>query len=56
MCITDDDYERSKAFGFLNEVKKKFTLQYGERVYTALPYAMNSDFNATMMAQMKVVP
>ena len=41
MCITDDNYERSKAFAFLSEIKKRFMIQYGERVYTALPYAMN---------------
>ena len=41
MCITEDNYERSKAFAFLGEIKKRFMNQYGERVYTALPYAMN---------------
>ena len=40
MCITEDTYERSKAFAFLNEIKKRFMNQYGERVFTALPYAM----------------
>jgi len=53
MCISDDNYERSKAFAFLNEIKKRFTVQYGERVYTALPYAMNSDFSSTLTAQMR---
>lgn len=53
MCITDDNYERSKAFAFLTEIKKRFTVQYGERVYTALPYAMNSDFSSTLTAQMR---
>jgi len=53
MCITEDNYERSKAFAFLGEIKKRFMNQYGERVYTALPYAMNSDFSSTLMAQMK---
>lgn len=53
MCITDDNYERSKAFAFLSEIKKRFMIQYGERVYTALPYAMNSDFSSTLTAQMR---
>ena len=41
MLITHGDFERSKAFAFLTEIKKRFLIQYGERVYTALPYAMN---------------
>jgi len=53
MCITEDTYERSKAFAFLNEIKKRFMNQYGERVFTALPYAMQSDFSSTLMAQMR---
>jgi len=53
MCITEDNYERSKAFAFLSEIKKRFMNQYGERVFTALPYAMNSDFSSTLMAQMR---
>jgi len=53
MCITEDNFERSKAFAFLNEIKKRFMNQYGERVHTALPYAMNSDFSSTLMAQMR---
>lgn len=53
MLITHGDFERSKAFAFLSEIKKRFSIQYGERVYTALPYAMNSDFSSTLTAQMR---
>jgi len=53
MLITHGDFERSKAFAFLTEIKKRFLIQYGERVYTALPYAMNSDFSSTLTAQMR---
>lgn len=53
MLITLGDFERSKAFAFLTEIKKRFLIQYGERVYTALPYAMNSDFASTLSAQMR---
>ncbi|XP_055894936.1 vesicle-associated membrane protein 7-like isoform X3 [Biomphalaria glabrata] len=55
MCITDDDFERSKAFLFLNEIKRRFQAQYGVRAQTALPYAMNSDFSRTMASQMRSV-
>ncbi|XP_041729939.1 vesicle-associated membrane protein 7 isoform X2 [Coregonus clupeaformis] len=53
LCITDDDFERSRAFSFLGEVKKRFQTTYGSRAQTALPYAMNSEFSSTLMAQMK---
>ncbi|XP_059155870.1 vesicle-associated membrane protein 7-like [Physella acuta] len=55
LCITDDDFERSKAFLFLNEIKRRFKAQYGVRAQTALPYAMNSDFSRTMASQMRSV-
>lgn len=53
LCITDDDFERSKAFLFLAEIKKKFQMQYGVRAQTALPYAMNSEFSRTLASQMR---
>jgi vesicle-associated membrane protein 7 len=31
LCITDDEFERSRAFSFLNEVKKRFQTTYGSR-------------------------
>lgn len=54
LCITDDDYERAKAFSFLSEIKRKFQMQYGVRAQTALPYAMNSEFSRVMATQMRV--
>ncbi|XP_011681933.1 vesicle-associated membrane protein 7-like isoform X1 [Strongylocentrotus purpuratus] len=53
MCITDDDFERSRAFAFLQEIKKKFTATYGSRVHTALPFAMNSEFSRVLAAQIR---
>lgn len=53
LCITDDDFERSKAFLYLNEIRRRFETQYGDRAQTALPYAMNSDFSRTLAAQMR---
>ncbi|KAJ8348216.1 hypothetical protein SKAU_G00268050 [Synaphobranchus kaupii] len=53
LCITDDDFERSRAFSFLSEVKRRFQTTYGSRAQTALPYAMNSEFSSTLAAQMK---
>ncbi|XP_051825170.1 vesicle-associated membrane protein 7 isoform X2 [Antechinus flavipes] len=53
LCITDDDFERSRAFSFLNEIKKRFQTTYGSRAQTALPYAMNSEFSSVLAAQLK---
>lgn len=50
-CLLQE-FERSRAFGFLNEVKKRFQTTYGSRAQTALPYAMNSEFSGTLAAQM----
>ncbi|EMP27325.1 Vesicle-associated membrane protein 7 [Chelonia mydas] len=53
LCITDDNFERSRAFSFLNEIKKRFQTTYGSRAQTALPYAMNSEFSSILAAQLK---
>ncbi|KAI5934480.1 Vesicle-associated membrane protein 7 [Manis javanica] len=53
LCITDDDFERSRAFNFLNEIRKRFQTTYGSRAQTALPYAMNSEFSSVLAAQLK---
>uniref|UniRef100_A0A674CZA4 Vesicle-associated membrane protein 7 n=1 Tax=Salmo trutta TaxID=8032 RepID=A0A674CZA4_SALTR len=42
LCITDDDFERSCAFSFLGEVKKRFQTSYSSRAQTALPYKHHS--------------
>lgn len=55
LCISDDGFERSKAFLFLNEVKRRFQTQYGVRAQTALPYAMNSEFSRVLASQMRYV-
>jgi len=53
MCITDDDFERARAFLFLNDIKQRFQTQYGVRAHTALPFAMNSEFSRVLCNQMK---
>lgn len=52
LAITDDDFERSKAFAFLSDIKRRFEIQYGDRAQTALPFSMNSEFSRTLNAQM----
>ncbi|KAI9555890.1 hypothetical protein GHT06_018407 [Daphnia sinensis] len=53
LCISDDEFERSRAFLFLNEIKKKFTYTFGAHAYSALPYAMNVEFSKTLAGLMK---
>lgn len=53
MCITDDEFERQRAFLFLEDIKQRFLATYGQRIQTALPYAMNSEFAQVLAAQMK---
>jgi len=53
LCITDDDYERSRAFQFLSEIQRRFEMQYGSRSLTALPFAMNSEFSKILAAQIR---
>uniref|UniRef100_A0A0A9XVK9 Vesicle-associated membrane protein 7 n=2 Tax=Lygus hesperus TaxID=30085 RepID=A0A0A9XVK9_LYGHE len=53
MCITDDEFERSRAFLFLNEVKRRFRSSFGERAQTAIAYAMNSEFAPVLHSQIK---
>lgn len=52
LCITDDEFERSRAFAFLSEVRRRFTSTYGSRGHTALPFAMNSEFSRVLEVQM----
>jgi len=53
LCITEDDFERSKAFTFLADIKKRFLKTYHARAQTALPYAMQSEFSRVLAAQMR---
>ncbi|XP_034106173.1 vesicle-associated membrane protein 7 [Drosophila albomicans] len=52
MCITDNEFERSRAFLFLADIKQKFIQTYGLQVATAIGYAMNTEFSKIMSQQM----
>ncbi|BES99357.1 unnamed protein product [Nesidiocoris tenuis] len=53
MCITDDEFERSRAFLFLNEIKRRFKSSFGDRAQTAIAYAMNNEFSPVLHSQIK---
>ncbi|XP_005187300.1 vesicle-associated membrane protein 7 [Musca domestica] len=52
MCITDSEFERSRAFLFLADIKQKFIHTYGLQVATAIAYAMNTEFSRVLAQQM----
>ncbi|ALC42426.1 CG1599 [Drosophila busckii] len=52
MCITDNEFERSRAFLFLADIKQKFIQTYGLQVATAIAYAMNTEFSKVLSQQM----
>lgn len=52
MCITDDEFERTRAFLFLADIKQKFISTYGLQVATAIAYAMNTEFSKILAQQM----
>lgn len=53
MCITDDEFERIRAFQFLTEIKQRFQLTYGARASTALAYGMNNEFAPVLANEMR---
>lgn len=53
LCITDDRFDRPKAFMFLREVQQRFIANYGLTVATAIAYAMNSEFSRVLSSQMR---
>lgn len=46
-------FQRSRAFLFLNEIKRRFTTNFGDTAQTAIPYAMNSEFARVLATEMK---
>uniref|UniRef100_A0A0K8RM59 Vesicle-associated membrane protein 7 n=1 Tax=Ixodes ricinus TaxID=34613 RepID=A0A0K8RM59_IXORI len=53
LCITDDEFERAKAFHFLVDIQTRFQATYGRQAQSALAYAMNSEFSRVLANQMK---
>jgi len=53
MCITDDEFDRARAFLFLADIKRKFLSEYGLTVATAVAYGMNTEFSRVLAIEMK---
>lgn len=53
LCITDEGFDRPRAFAFLTEIMRRFLKTYKTRVETALPYAMQSEFSRVLASEMR---
>lgn len=53
MCITDDEFDRARAFLFLGEIQRRFLSTYGLQAATAIAYAMNTEFSGILAYEMK---
>ncbi|XP_076641205.1 vesicle-associated membrane protein 7 [Halictus rubicundus] len=53
LCITDDAFQKSRAFLFLTEIKRRFMAVYGQGAQTAVAYSMNTDFGRVLDNEMR---
>ena len=52
LCMTDEQFSRSLAFAFLEDIQHRFRASYGDRGKTALALAMNAEFSHVLQRQM----
>jgi len=50
--ILFQDFQRSRAFLYLNEIKRRFLAVYGPGAQTAVAYAMNTEFGHVLANEM----
>lgn len=55
LCITDDKFDRTRAFLYLQDINERFICMYGLSIATAITYAMNTEFARTLATQMRAV-
>lgn len=48
------DFQRSRAFLFLNEIKRRFLASYGPGIHTAIAYSMNTEFSRVLTNEMVI--
>ena len=56
MAITEDDFERSRAFKYLADIRRRFMTAYGKHVHIALPHSMDSEFSRYINLLFYIVP
>uniref|UniRef100_A0A7S2UV86 V-SNARE coiled-coil homology domain-containing protein n=1 Tax=Fibrocapsa japonica TaxID=94617 RepID=A0A7S2UV86_9STRA len=52
LCMAEESDRRRLPFTFLDEIKNRFLAQYGQRIHTAIAFAMNEDFGRVIQKQM----
>ena len=55
LCMCDDPQATSKRrlpFAFLEDIRQRFHVTYGEAAHTAIAFAMNEDFGRVLQRQM----
>ncbi|KAG9391469.1 vesicle-associated membrane protein [Carpediemonas membranifera] len=52
MCLADNELAQRIAFSFLADIKKRFTTTYGDKMYSARSYQLNSEFSRVLSSQM----
>jgi len=52
-CITQNVFDKNKAFQFLTRIKNKFEAQYASRRFTALAFAFHAEFLHTLAIETK---
>ena len=53
MCMCDEKEKRRIPFGFLEDMKQRFIVSYGNRAQTEHAYAMNNEFSPVLKKQME---
>lgn len=53
LCLADEQQKRRIPFLFLQDVKERFVSQYGDRIKTAISFAMNSEFSRVLSDRME---
>ena len=48
LCMADESFGRRIPFAFLEDIKQRFSSQYGATVSTALAYAYNTEFSRVL--------
>eukprot|EP01114_Cavostelium_apophysatum_P017016 TRINITY_DN4961_c0_g1_i1.p1 TRINITY_DN4961_c0_g1~~TRINITY_DN4961_c0_g1_i1.p1 ORF type:complete len:222 (+),score=51.91 TRINITY_DN4961_c0_g1_i1:136-801(+) len=48
ICMADEEFGRRIPFAYLEDLKGRFKVSYGDRGKTALAFAMNEDFSRVM--------
>jgi len=48
LCMADEEFGRRIPFAYLEDLKGRFKVSYGDRGKTALAFAMNEDFSRVM--------